>query len=86
MLDLFERTGIRSIAIFSRGNPDDAALPYCADSDDALNFFQEVLGISPYDLLRRFEQWSCNQDEGMRSVVYTIEQLLTWMRRNAREK
>ncbi|KAJ6603101.1 hypothetical protein B0H10DRAFT_2229866 [Mycena sp. CBHHK59/15] len=63
MLDLFERTGIRGLALFSHGNPDDAALPHCVDSDDVLAFFQQVLDISPLDLLRRFEQWSCTQDK-----------------------
>ncbi|KAJ6632012.1 hypothetical protein B0H10DRAFT_2250699 [Mycena sp. CBHHK59/15] len=66
MLDLFECTGIRGLALFSCGNPNDAALPHCVDSNDTLVFFQQVLDISPLDLLRRFEQWSCTQDEASR--------------------
>ncbi|KAJ7140735.1 hypothetical protein C8R44DRAFT_866432 [Mycena epipterygia] len=66
LLDLFERTGIRGIAIFSRGDADDAALPHCVDSDDASQFFEQVFNITAVDLLRRFEHWSCTQDSDTR--------------------
>ncbi|KAJ7094073.1 hypothetical protein B0H15DRAFT_799083 [Mycena belliarum] len=64
MLDLFERTGIRGFAMFSRGNPDDAALPVCLDSDDALDFFQQVYDIPWADALRAFERHCCTMDNG----------------------
>ncbi|KAJ7445934.1 hypothetical protein FB451DRAFT_1292519 [Mycena latifolia] len=64
LLDLFERTGIRGIALFTRGNPDDEALPHGVDSDDSLDFFQEELGISFLDALRSFERYSCTLDNG----------------------
>ena len=57
--------GVRGIAFFSRGNTDDPALPHCIDSDDAMNFLVEVLGISPLDFLRKFELWSCTRDDGL---------------------
>ncbi|KAJ7080783.1 hypothetical protein B0H15DRAFT_953380 [Mycena belliarum] len=62
ILDLFERTGIRGFAMFSRGNPDDAALPHVVDSDDALEFFQQVYDIPWVDALRAFERYSCSLD------------------------
>lgn len=65
ILNLHERTGVRAFAIFSRGNPDDTALPYCVDSDGALDFFVQVLGLSAADVMRKFEQWNCTQDDGM---------------------
>ncbi|KAJ7138736.1 hypothetical protein C8R43DRAFT_955214 [Mycena crocata] len=57
-------TGIRGFAMFSRGHPDDPSLPHRCDSDEALEFFAQVLGISSLDVIRRFEQWSCAQDDG----------------------
>ncbi|KAJ6522109.1 hypothetical protein DFH09DRAFT_1424189 [Mycena vulgaris] len=66
ILDLYERTGIRAFAVFSRGNPDDTALPHCVDSDDALAFFTQVLDMPEVDVLRKFEQWSCTLDNGPR--------------------
>ncbi|KAJ6565123.1 hypothetical protein B0H10DRAFT_1965806 [Mycena sp. CBHHK59/15] len=66
LLDLFEHTGIRAFALFSRGNPNNAALPHSVESNNTSTFFQQVLGISPLDLLRCFEQWSCTQDEEMK--------------------
>jgi hypothetical protein len=35
------------------------------DSDDALNFFLHVFNHDSFALMRKFEQWSCIQDEGM---------------------
>ncbi|KAJ7664007.1 hypothetical protein DFH06DRAFT_1324498 [Mycena polygramma] len=64
LVDLFERTGVRSVAIFSRGSAEDTAAPHLIDSDGAHAFFQQVFGFSSTDLLRKFEQWSCTQDEG----------------------
>ncbi|KAJ7472625.1 hypothetical protein FB451DRAFT_1469460 [Mycena latifolia] len=64
LLDLFERTGIRGFAFLSRGNPDDAALPHCIDSDDALEFFPQILDMPYVDILRGFERFSCTLDNG----------------------
>ncbi|KAJ7803594.1 hypothetical protein B0H13DRAFT_2493334 [Mycena leptocephala] len=44
--DLFERTGVRAFAIFSRGSPDDSAAPH----------------ISFVDFVLKFEHWSCTED------------------------
>jgi hypothetical protein len=64
---LHERTNIRGLAIFLRGNADDAALPHAVNSDGALEFFPQVMGIPVLDVLRQYERWSVTQDEGMYS-------------------
>ncbi|KAJ7698130.1 hypothetical protein B0H17DRAFT_1197103 [Mycena rosella] len=65
LLDLFERTGIRGFAIFSRGNPDDAALPHFVASDGSMDeFFQQTYGLSALNVLRSFERYSCTIDDG----------------------
>ncbi|KAJ7083027.1 hypothetical protein C8R44DRAFT_746328 [Mycena epipterygia] len=66
LVDLHDRTGVRGVAFFTRGNADDPTLPHCVDSDDAMSFLLEVLQIAPLDFLRKFEQWSCTRDEGSR--------------------
>ncbi|KAF8190726.1 hypothetical protein K438DRAFT_1763168 [Mycena galopus ATCC 62051] len=66
LVDLYERTGVRGVAFFSRGNADDPALPHCVDSDEVMKFLLEVLEISPLDFLRKFEQWNCTRDDGTR--------------------
>ncbi|KAJ7864215.1 hypothetical protein B0H14DRAFT_3604203 [Mycena olivaceomarginata] len=64
LVNLYQRTGIRAFAVFSRGNSDDPTLPYCVDSDNALNFFLQVFNHDSFALMRKFEQWSCIQDDG----------------------
>ncbi|KAJ7707051.1 hypothetical protein B0H14DRAFT_3643868 [Mycena olivaceomarginata] len=63
LVNLYQRTGIRAFAVFSRSNSDDPTLPYCVDSDDALNFFLQVCNHDSFALMRKFEQWLCVQDE-----------------------
>ncbi|KAJ6547647.1 hypothetical protein B0H19DRAFT_1266549 [Mycena capillaripes] len=64
--DLFERTGVRAFAFFTRGDPDDPAVPHIVDSDNARAYFQRVFGKSFIDFLRKFEQWSCTLDTEVR--------------------
>ncbi|KAF8169559.1 hypothetical protein K438DRAFT_1983164 [Mycena galopus ATCC 62051] len=64
MIDLFERTNVRAIGLFMRGNPDDSAVPYIVDSDYSRAFFKEVMKWDYTDLLRKFEQWACTRDSG----------------------
>ncbi|KAJ6596635.1 hypothetical protein B0H10DRAFT_2197107, partial [Mycena sp. CBHHK59/15] len=63
LLDLFERTGVCSLAMFSRAHPDDTVLPHVVDADESRDFFQQILRVSILDVLRKFEQWCCTQDE-----------------------
>ncbi|KAJ7793026.1 hypothetical protein B0H14DRAFT_3889545 [Mycena olivaceomarginata] len=66
LLDLFERTGVRAFAFFARGHSDDPSRSHCVDSDDTLDFFTQGLDMSAPHFMRKFEQWSCNLDEGKR--------------------
>ncbi|KAF8203390.1 hypothetical protein K438DRAFT_1964868 [Mycena galopus ATCC 62051] len=82
LLDLYERTGIRGIAIFSRGCTDDPGIPHAVDSDDAMEFMQQELDIAPLDFLRKFEHWCVRQDEdepdenGVNSVRKEVSRLV----------
>ncbi|KAF8210849.1 hypothetical protein K438DRAFT_1752613 [Mycena galopus ATCC 62051] len=64
LMDLFERTEIRGFAMFTRGCADDPSAPHAVCSDEALDFFRELLKIPYEDIIRKFEQWSCNRDAG----------------------
>ncbi|KAF8185593.1 hypothetical protein K438DRAFT_2020020 [Mycena galopus ATCC 62051] len=64
MKDLYERTGVRAFAMFTRGNPDDPSVPHIEDSDEAHLFFLEHLKMDILDVMRKFEQWSCTRDSG----------------------
>ncbi|KAJ7721907.1 hypothetical protein B0H16DRAFT_1473653 [Mycena metata] len=62
--DLYERTGVRAIAIFSRGKADDPSVPHIVDSDEAGGFFMKSLGMSKVELLRKFENYNCSREDG----------------------
>ncbi|KAJ7735268.1 hypothetical protein DFH07DRAFT_780061 [Mycena maculata] len=62
LVDLFERTGVRSCCLFSCSSATDAALPAIQDSDNSRDFFQHALGKGFFDILLKFEQWSCTRD------------------------
>ncbi|KAK7007339.1 hypothetical protein R3P38DRAFT_2553698, partial [Favolaschia claudopus] len=62
--DLYDRTGDRAMVFITRGDADDPSRPFCADSGGALEFLTQVLDISEYDFLRKFELWSCTRDRG----------------------
>ncbi|KAJ6525390.1 hypothetical protein B0H19DRAFT_1276185 [Mycena capillaripes] len=62
LMDLYECTGTYGVALFSRGNIDDAFIPAYAESGGAFAFFLRSLKIAGLDVLRLFEQWCCVQD------------------------
>lgn len=64
-MNLYERTGTRGFAFFTRGNLDDAFMPTFAGSGDAIAFCVEVLKMPAVDILRRFEQWALTREAGM---------------------
>ncbi|KAJ7908155.1 hypothetical protein B0H13DRAFT_2331698 [Mycena leptocephala] len=70
LTDLYDRTGVRALALFSRGHVDDPALPWCVDSDSATRFFKEELGFSHLDILRE------KKSNGSRSVKKEVSQIL----------
>lgn len=65
LVDLFERTGVRAFAMFSRSHIQDMAVPHIVDSDNARAFFQQTFGKSHMQFLMKFEQWSCNVEKGV---------------------
>ncbi|KAJ6522600.1 hypothetical protein B0H19DRAFT_1086050 [Mycena capillaripes] len=62
IINLHSRIGVRAFSMFSRGHPDDPAMPCFVDSDNARQFFHDMLDMSVYDLVRKYELWCCNQD------------------------
>jgi hypothetical protein len=63
-MDLFERTGVRVFVCFSCGHADDPLCAHSVDSDDALDFMLKGMDITSQHFMRKFEQWSCNIDNG----------------------
>ncbi|KAJ7706802.1 hypothetical protein B0H17DRAFT_890344, partial [Mycena rosella] len=61
MTALFERTGTRGFALFTRGHLDDTSMPVALQSGEALAFCVEVLKKPAVDILCLFEQWSCSR-------------------------
>ncbi|KAJ7726081.1 hypothetical protein B0H14DRAFT_3519191 [Mycena olivaceomarginata] len=50
-------------AMFTRGHPDDPAMPSFVESDEASKFFEDTFDCSIWDVVRKFELWSCNRDK-----------------------
>ncbi|KAJ7310665.1 hypothetical protein DFH08DRAFT_974348 [Mycena albidolilacea] len=63
ILALHSRTAVRGFAMFMRGHPDDPAMPSFVESDEASKFFQDTFDCSVWDVVRKFELWSCNRDK-----------------------
>ncbi|KAJ6607258.1 hypothetical protein B0H10DRAFT_1956359 [Mycena sp. CBHHK59/15] len=59
--DLESRTGVCSVALFSRGSNADAAVPCWVDSNNTHLFFEQVLGIGIHDVLAKMEMWCCSR-------------------------
>ncbi|KAJ7813872.1 hypothetical protein B0H14DRAFT_3477509 [Mycena olivaceomarginata] len=64
LTNLYERTGVRAFAIFSRGNADDDSLPQAVDSDNALEFFLQEMGTDQLDVMRKFEHLLVHHGRG----------------------
>ncbi|KAJ7023108.1 hypothetical protein C8F04DRAFT_1193768 [Mycena alexandri] len=63
--NLYERTGTRAFAFFTRGGVDDAFMPTFAASGDSAAFCVEVLKKPAVDILRMFEAWSITRDRNL---------------------
>ena len=63
--NLSERTGMCALAFFTRTHIHDGSMPTWVDSDDAIAFVSEVLGLDPMDFLTKFEQWACARSKGI---------------------
>ncbi|KAJ7770873.1 hypothetical protein DFH07DRAFT_768608 [Mycena maculata] len=58
MRDLYERTDVVGIGLFSRWDPDDDSAPCIVDSFSGRQFFEDVLHISALDVVRKLEAWN----------------------------
>ncbi|KAJ7857277.1 hypothetical protein B0H14DRAFT_3447978 [Mycena olivaceomarginata] len=63
IIALHSRTAVRGFAMFTRGHPDDSAMPSFVESDEASKFFEDTFDCSVWDVVRKFELWSCNRDK-----------------------
>ncbi|KAJ7737602.1 hypothetical protein DFH07DRAFT_779285 [Mycena maculata] len=74
LIDLFERTGVRAFAMFTRSHAEDSAVPNIVDSDNAREFFKQAFGKSFSEYVRKFEQWSCtlDKDDDSRNDVQSV--------------
>ncbi|KAJ7093860.1 hypothetical protein B0H15DRAFT_798935 [Mycena belliarum] len=68
IMNLFERTGTRCFALFTRGHVDDGFTPTYAESGGSIDFFLQSTGTHALAWLRRFEQWACVQDRSPRTL------------------
>ncbi|KAJ6507516.1 hypothetical protein DFH09DRAFT_1437991, partial [Mycena vulgaris] len=73
LINLHSRTGTRAFAMFTRGDADDPTVPCFVDSDDARQFSQEVFECSLFDVVRKFELWSCNRDKELAADKHTVK-------------
>ncbi|KAJ7705957.1 hypothetical protein B0H16DRAFT_1482015 [Mycena metata] len=62
--DLFHRTGARGIVMISRGKVDNPTAPQIIDSDNASGFFLKALGITPVEVVQKFERYNVSCDDG----------------------
>ncbi|KAF8181738.1 hypothetical protein K438DRAFT_1601346, partial [Mycena galopus ATCC 62051] len=85
--NLRERTGMYSVAFFSKGHIHDTAVPFIMETGGALDFFRECLKWDPIDIQIRFEQWCCARMKGMslsKGLMYRklmIRTRVHWKRR-----
>jgi hypothetical protein len=61
--NLHARTGVRVFSMFSRRHPNNPSMPCFVDSDNAHQFFQDVLDTSVYDLVCKYKLWCIKQDK-----------------------
>ncbi|KAG6852213.1 hypothetical protein C0991_001955 [Blastosporella zonata] len=60
--NLHEHCGTMGFAFFTRGHINDTILPGWVESQQSLRFFNDVLDITPAEVLQKFEQWACTKD------------------------
>ncbi|KAJ7078102.1 hypothetical protein C8R43DRAFT_966031 [Mycena crocata] len=81
-IDLHERTGTHVVGFMSRGHPDDPCKPATFDSDNSLEFFDQVYGISYLDMIRAFELWCCTRDDTQpdaNDIVAVRKEIARWI-------
>ncbi|RDB20088.1 hypothetical protein Hypma_012876 [Hypsizygus marmoreus] len=62
--NMYLRTGVRTIAFFTRSHVNDDIVPVVGASDDpALKFFPEVLKLDTTEVVAKFELFACVEDK-----------------------
>ncbi|KAK7040637.1 hypothetical protein R3P38DRAFT_2374949, partial [Favolaschia claudopus] len=77
LVELYERTGTRSAAFFTRAHPNDPAIPCMVDCEATRNFFLDVLKIDHLDVVRKLELWACTRDQEGDDSIQTVQRKLT---------
>ncbi|KAG6805994.1 hypothetical protein H0H92_013125 [Tricholoma furcatifolium] len=63
LANLHKRCGTMGFAFVMWGHVHDTIVPEWIESQGSLAFLNQVLLITPAELLRKFEQWACVQDQ-----------------------
>ncbi|KAF8151388.1 hypothetical protein B0H34DRAFT_801142 [Crassisporium funariophilum] len=76
-ISLGQHTVIQGLAIFVKGHNHDSFLPSFLECKNSSMFFLEVIGINIFDLMAKFEQWSCNPGpENLQSLQTEVKNLV----------
>lgn len=65
MRDLHLRTGTCIFAFYSRGHIEDTMTPEWMETGGSGDFLRQALQLEPWDVLRRYEQWTCSRENSM---------------------
>ncbi|KAJ7860803.1 hypothetical protein B0H14DRAFT_3445774 [Mycena olivaceomarginata] len=63
IIALHLRTAVHGFAMFTCGHPNDSATPSFVESDMASKFFEDTFNCSVWDIVWKFELWSCNHNK-----------------------
>jgi hypothetical protein len=76
IIALHSRTAVHGFAMFTRGHPDDPAMLSFIESDEASKFFEDTFDCSVWDVVRKYELWSCNRDKSAYNLTFSSMQAL----------
>ncbi|KAH7904274.1 hypothetical protein BJ138DRAFT_1019348 [Hygrophoropsis aurantiaca] len=65
---MVRRTGGYAIFFATRGHVNDTSEPTWHGTDNAMDFFEDVLDLEPDEVCRKFEQWACTRNESKSTV------------------
>ncbi|KAI0038358.1 hypothetical protein FA95DRAFT_1505777 [Auriscalpium vulgare] len=58
--NLTERVGTKSILFVTRSSISDSIAPGWFATSDSVDFLNDILGLDPWDVTRKFELWACS--------------------------
>lgn len=62
------QTNTVHLCFVTRGHIDDITKPIVMASDEAFNFCRDVIKMDAWDILRKFELYTCSDREGTSSM------------------